>query len=71
MTKKRPTNSPAQIRNDGDSALVKAIQAGTEAGYDDLISRYEIRLYNFGLRMCRNVGDAEDLVQETFLNVVR
>ena len=71
MAKKRPTTPPDRIRSDGDTALIKAIQAGTAAGYDDLINRYEKRLYNFGLRMCRNAGDAEDLVQETFLNVVR
>ena len=28
-------------------------------------------LYNFSLRMCRDPSDAEDMVQETFLNVFR
>ena len=31
----------------------------------------EGKIYNFGLKLCRDIGDAEDLVQDTFLNVFR
>ena len=37
----------------------------------DLVKRYEQKLYNFGLRMCGDSQDAEDLVQDTFLNVFK
>lgn len=33
--------------------------------------RYQDRLYNFGLRICKDTQDAEDLVQETFINIFR
>jgi RNA polymerase sigma-70 factor (ECF subfamily) len=56
---------------DEDYELVTAIQEGRTDLFGDLVERYEQRLYNFGLRMCGDVCDAEDLVQDTFLNVHR
>lgn len=56
---------------DEDSELIEAINSGQRNRYYDLVRRYERKLYNFGLRMCWDVRDAEDLVQETFLNVFR
>jgi RNA polymerase sigma-70 factor (ECF subfamily) len=58
-------------KNDPDTDLVQAIQAGDQTLFTDLVQRYERTLYNFGMRMCGAIGDAEDLVQETFLNVFR
>ncbi len=54
-----------------DAELVRAIQSGRHELYQELVSRYEGKLYNFGLRMCRDTADAEDLVQDTFLNVIK
>jgi RNA polymerase sigma-70 factor (ECF subfamily) len=56
---------------DRDTELVEAINAGESERFQELVKRYEQKLYNFGLRMCGDVCDAEDLVQETFLNVFR
>ena len=56
---------------DEDAALIEAINSGQQTLYYDLVKRYERKLYNFGLRICWDVRDAEDLVQETFLNVFR
>ena len=56
---------------DEDYKLVTAIQNGRNDLFGDLVKRYEQKLYNFGLRMCGDVCDAEDLVQDTFLNVFR
>ncbi|RJQ66499.1 MAG: sigma-70 family RNA polymerase sigma factor [Desulfobacteraceae bacterium] len=61
----------SQKKSDPDTALVQAIQAGDKSLFTDLVQRYEGALYNFGFKMCGAVGDAEDLVQETFLNVFR
>jgi RNA polymerase sigma-70 factor (ECF subfamily) len=67
-TAKNPTR---KIIKDNDFELIQAINAGQYELYHDLLKRYEQKLYNFSLRMCWNPSDAEDLVQETFLNVFR
>ena len=56
---------------DKDFELVQAINSGQFDRFPDLVKRYEQKLYNFGMRMCRDRADAEDTVQETFLNVFR
>jgi RNA polymerase sigma-70 factor (ECF subfamily) len=56
---------------DKDFELIRAINSGQFDRFPDLVKRYEQKLYNFGLRMCRDAADAEDTVQETFLNVFR
>lgn len=56
---------------DSDTELVEAINAGRHDLFKELVKRYENKLYNFGLRMCGDTRDAEDMVQETFLNVFK
>lgn len=56
---------------DQDTELINAINAGRTELFRELVGRYEQKLYNFALRMCGDVCDAEDLVQETFLTAFR
>ena len=56
---------------DQDYELVKAIQAGRKELFAELVQRYERSLYHFGLKMCAEPRDAEDVVQETFLNAYK
>jgi RNA polymerase sigma-70 factor (ECF subfamily) len=56
---------------DEDSELITAINSGQQELFYSLVDKYSGRLYNFGLKMCKNVQDAEDMVQDTFLNVFR
>jgi RNA polymerase sigma-70 factor (ECF subfamily) len=56
---------------DKDFELIQAINSGQFDRFPDLVKRYEQKLYNFSLRMCRDAADAEDTVQETFLNVFK
>ena len=67
-TTKNP--KPRKIR-DEDFDLIQSINSGQVAKFHDLVRRYEQKLYNFSLRMCRDHSDAEDMVQETFINVFR
>ena len=57
--------------HDEDSDLVRAINSGRTELFPRLVEKYQQKLYNFGMRMCGEPRDAEDLVQETFLNVFR
>jgi RNA polymerase sigma-70 factor (ECF subfamily) len=69
MTVTRRAN-PKKIK-DKDSELIRAINSGQFDRFPELVKRYEQKLYNFSFRMCRDAADAEDAVQETFLNVFR
>ncbi len=64
-------NRKPEIKKDEDYELVQAINAGRADRFEELINRYEQKIYNFSLRMCNDVQDAEDMVQETFLNVFK
>ena len=64
-------NQNRKITKDSDFDLIQAINSGQADKFHDLVKRYEQKLYNFSLRMCRNPSDAEDMIQDTFLNVFK
>ncbi len=65
----KPSQKPKH--DDRDTELIRAINSGREDLFLELVRRYEKNLYNFGMRMCDNPSDAEDMVQDTFLNVFK
>jgi len=54
-----------------DQALIAASQRGDAAALDALARKHQARVYGFAMRMCRNVEDAKDILQDTFLGMVR
>jgi RNA polymerase sigma-70 factor, ECF subfamily len=66
-----PNPSEKPKNDDKDTELIRAINDGRQDLFYELVNRYEKNLYNFGLRMCDNPSDAEDMVQDTFLNVFK
>jgi RNA polymerase sigma-70 factor, ECF subfamily len=54
-----------------ESALVARVQGGDTAAFDGLMRRYLRRAYTVAYRLLGHREDAEDLVQETFMIVVR
>jgi len=54
-----------------DAQLIAAIQRGEPQAWRELIDRFQGRLLSFARRMLAQRGDAEDLVQETFLGLLR
>jgi RNA polymerase sigma-70 factor (ECF subfamily) len=56
---------------DQDYEIIRAIQAGRKELFAELVQRYERPLYHFGMKMCAESRDAEDVVQETFLNAFK
>lgn len=52
-----------------EQALVRRLQQGSPAAFEELVEKYARRLYSVSLRILRNKQDAEDAVQEAFLKV--
>jgi RNA polymerase sigma-70 factor (ECF subfamily) len=54
-----------------DEALVKRAQEKDYGAFEELVKRYEGKIYGHSLRLLANREDAEDVLQETFLNAFR
>ena len=71
MSKTTPATTPAMIVEDIDSACLRALTAGDHSAFASLVQRWQTRLINFFYRSTHNRADAEDLAQETFLELYR
>lgn len=73
MPKTTPATAPApaMIVEDIDSACLRALAAGDHSAFASLVQRWQTRLINFFYRSTHNRADAEDLAQETFLELYR
>lgn len=54
-----------------DEELLARARGGDMNATDQLLSRHELRIYRYGLRMCGNEADARDVLQETLLAAFR
>ncbi|MCX8157995.1 MAG: sigma-70 family RNA polymerase sigma factor [Verrucomicrobiae bacterium] len=53
-----------------DEALLEQARQGSLEALETLVSRYEQPVYNLAMRLLRHEQDAEDVTQQTFLNLV-
>lgn len=54
-----------------DVDLVRKAKSGDEAAFTELMERHQDRVYRHALRMLGNTQDAEEVLQDTFLQVFR
>ncbi|MCL4299851.1 MAG: sigma-70 family RNA polymerase sigma factor [Anaerolineae bacterium] len=54
-----------------ESVLLERARQGDQAALAEIIAAHQGRVYNVALRMCGNVEDAEETLQETFLSVIK
>jgi RNA polymerase sigma-70 factor (ECF subfamily) len=54
-----------------DESLAARAAAGDEPAFEDLVIRYHARAFRLARRLTGNDGDAQDAVQDTFLQVHR
>jgi len=54
-----------------DEGLLEAAQAGDRAALDALLTQYQRQIYRFGIKMCRDSEDAQDVLQETLFAAAR
>lgn len=66
-----PVVDPVESRSSGpkpsDAELVLRCQRGDARAFDELVARYQDRVYNMVYRMSRNHADALDITQTAFL----
>lgn len=56
---------------DDERALIEAARAGDREALETLVTRYERHVHRFGLAMCRDAEAAREVLQDTFLAMVR
>ena len=56
---------------DQDLPLVHACKSGDAAAFEELVKRYDVRLFSIAQHITHNREDAEDAVQEAFLKAFR
>ena len=63
--------SPMGCTFDQDLALVHACKSGNAAAFEELVKRYDTKLFRIAQHITHNREDAQDAVQEAFLKVFR
>lgn len=54
-----------------DLLLVKALHRGEPTACEDLVKRYSQKVYNVALRLTGHPSEAEEVLQETFINACK
>jgi RNA polymerase sigma factor (sigma-70 family) len=54
-----------------DSELIEAFTNGDESSFNELVKRYQVRVYWIARRSIGNHADADDIVQEVFIRMYR
>jgi RNA polymerase sigma-70 factor (ECF subfamily) len=60
-----------RVRDDSDEALMLRYRDGDVRAFEVLVKRHRKPLYNFILRFVRDAAQTEDVLQETFLRVIK
>ena len=67
-TRSQPAAPAAGV---ADEVLVARARAKDEAAFEELIGRYEDKLYRLAMRFVRNETDAKEILQDAFLSAWR
>jgi RNA polymerase sigma-70 factor (ECF subfamily) len=58
---------PSTVVRDDEASLVAAAKGGSLDAFQELVSRYEAKIYRLAWNITRNKEDAEDAMQDAFL----
>ena len=56
---------------DDDRSLARQAQSGSRAAFDELVRRYQKKVYRLAFGILRSTHDADDAVQEVFIRAFR
>ncbi|MBI1746744.1 MAG: sigma-70 family RNA polymerase sigma factor [Acidobacteria bacterium] len=57
------------VANRSDTTLVEKAKIGDHVAFEELVTRYQRRVYGLAYRLTSNTAEAEDVLQEVFLQV--
>src|SRR6202140_4287545 len=62
-----PHRLPSTVARDDEHLLVAAAKAGDASAFEELVNRYERKIFRLTMNITRNREDAEDAMQDAFL----
>jgi RNA polymerase sigma-70 factor, ECF subfamily len=62
-----PHRLPSTIAREDEHLLVAAAKAGDAAAFEELVNRYERKIFRLTMNITRNREDAEDSMQDAFM----
>ncbi len=67
MAASKPNSIASTIVREDEGALVAAAKAGNAKAFEELVNRYEHKIFRLAQNITQNREDAEDVMQEAFL----
>ena len=62
-----PKPLASTIVRDDEGALVSAAKGGDTSAFEELVNRYERKIFRLGMNITQNKEDAEDVMQDAFM----
>jgi RNA polymerase sigma-70 factor, ECF subfamily len=62
-----PHRLPSTVAREDEHLLVAAAKAGDAAAFEELVNRYERKIFRLTMNITRNREDAEDAMQDAFM----
>ena len=71
MSRARPSRVSTVVERDAELALVERLRRGDPDAFDEIYAAFNTRLFTFLVRLSRRRDVAEDLLEETWLRLVK
>jgi RNA polymerase sigma-70 factor (ECF subfamily) len=67
LSPSNPHRLPSNVVREDEHLLVTAAKAGDTAAFEELVNRYEKKIFRLTMNITRNREDAEDAMQDAFM----
>jgi len=67
LSTSNPHRLPSNVVREDEHLLVAAAKAGDAAAFEELVNRYERKIFRLTMNITRNHEDAEDAMQDAFM----
>src|SRR5690242_14311818 len=67
LSTSNPHRLPSAVAKEDEHLLVAAAKAGDAAAFEELVNRYERKIFRLTMNITRNREDAEDSMQDAFM----